>query len=126
MKVISMEIRISHMEGSDIAIVEAPEVIIRDAQDALDLMASITYTHGCTKAVLDKANISEDFFRLSTGLAGEILQKFSNYRFVVAIVGDFNVYDSKSLRDFIYECNQGKQVFFAKDKQSALDHLRNL
>lgn len=121
-----MELRISKIEGTDVAVVEGSEVIIRDAQDALDLMASIMYTHGCTKAVLNKANITEEFFRLQTGLAGEILQKFTNYRFVVAIFGDFDLYESKSLRDFIYESNQGRQVFFAKDQQSALDHLRNL
>jgi len=107
-------------------IVEGRKVIIQGVQDALDLMASIWYTHGCTKAVLDKAIIAEDFFRLRTGLTGEILQTFSNYRFVVAIFGDFTVYDSKSLRDFIYECNQGRQVFFAKDQQSAIDHLQTL
>ena len=121
-----MEIQISKIEGSDVAVVEGPGIIIADVQSALDLMASIVHVYGCTKAVLHKANIVEDFFRLRTGVAGEILQKFTNYGFAVAIVGDFDVYESKSLRDFIYECNRGRQVFFAKDKQSAIDHLRHL
>lgn len=119
-----MEIQISKVEGTDVAVVESPEVIIRDAQDALDLMATIRYNHGCSKAVIDKVNITEDFFRLRTGLAGEILQKFTNYHFVVAIVGDFDMYDSKSLRDFIYESNKGRQVFFMQDRQSALERLQ--
>lgn len=114
------------LEGSDVAIVEGAGIIISDVQDALDLMATISYTYGCNKAVLDKANIVESFFRLQTGLAGEILQKFTNYHFAVAIVGDFEAYESKSLRDFIYESNQGRQVFFVKDRQSAIDRLSNL
>lgn len=120
-----MEIRIAKVEGSDVAVVESSEVIIRDAQDALDLMATIRYNHGCNMAVIDKENITEDFFRLRTGLAGEILQKFTNYCFVVAIVGNFDMYDSKSLRDFIFESNRGKQVFFVKNRQSALELLQS-
>lgn len=119
-----MATRIEKVEGTDVAIVEGTGVIINSVQDALDLMATITYAHGCYKAVLDQANITEAFFRLQTGLAGEILQKFTNYRFVIAIVGSFDQVESKSLRDFIYESNQGKQVFFVKDRQSALDRLR--
>lgn len=46
-----------------------------------------------------------------------------NYRIKLAIVGDFNVYNSKSLADFIYECNKGKAVFFLKDEESALSAL---
>lgn len=123
MDVTKLNASIYKLEGSEIAIVESPDVVIRDVQDALDLMATINYTHGCTKAVLDKANIVEDFFRLRTGLAGEILQKFTNYHFVVAIFGDFTSYESKSLRDLMYECNQGQQVFFTPDRQSAIDRL---
>ena len=39
-------------------------------------------------------------------MAGEILQKFSNYRVRLAIVGDFTPYSSKSIKDFIYESNK--------------------
>ena len=34
------------------------------------------------------ARLSPDFLRLSTGLAGDVLQKFVNYGLRVAIVGD--------------------------------------
>ncbi|MDF2629629.1 MAG: cytoplasmic protein [Symbiobacteriaceae bacterium] len=120
-----MEARITKVEGTDIARVEGSGVVIGEVQDALDLMATVRYHHGCDKAVLDKATITEDFFQLRTGLAGEILQKFTNYGFVVAIFGDFSVYESKALRDFIYESNQGRQVYFAPDQQSAVERLQN-
>ncbi|MPN57700.1 hypothetical protein SDC9_205394 [bioreactor metagenome] len=41
----------------------------------------------------------------------------------IAIVGDFSVYNSKSLRDFIYECNNGKDIFFLQDENKAIEKL---
>lgn len=49
-------------------------------------------------------------------IAGDILQKFVNYGIKLAIFGDFSKYTSKPLKDFIYECNQGQDVFFVKDE----------
>ena len=54
----------------------------------------------------------KDFFDLKNGIAGEILQKFSNYRVSLIIVGDFSKYASKSLNDFIYESNKGRHINF--------------
>lgn len=118
-----MAIGITRVEGTDVVLVESPEVIINTAQDALDLMATIYYTHDCSKVIIDKACIVEDFFNLRTGLAGEVLQKVTNYHFTLAIVGDFSVYDSKALRDFIYETNRGRTVFFVPDRETALQRL---
>lgn len=56
-------------------------------------------------------------------IAGDILQKFVNYGIKFAIFGDFTGYISKPLKDFIYECNQGKDVFFAKDETEAVEIL---
>jgi hypothetical protein len=56
-------------------------------------------------------------------MAGEILQKFSNYRVKLAIVGDFSKYSSKSLADFIYESNKGKHINFVATKTEALKVL---
>jgi len=67
--------------------------------------------------------ISEDFLILSTKLAGEILQQFANYHIEFAIIGDFPSYTSKPLKDFIYECNKGNNVFFVPSEQEAIDNL---
>lgn len=56
-------------------------------------------------------------------IASDILQKFVNYGIKFAIFGDFTGYTSKPLKDFIYECNQGKDVFFAKDEAEAVEIL---
>jgi hypothetical protein len=56
-------------------------------------------------------------------MAGEILQKFTNYRMRLAIVGDFSIFSSKSLQDFIYESNKGKQINFSDSVGNALKAL---
>ncbi|WP_338552398.1 DUF4180 domain-containing protein [Paenibacillus sp. KS-LC4] len=121
-----MNITIDRQGSSKVAVIESMDVIIRDAQDALDLMASVNYHHECNKILLQKANLTEDFFDLKTRLAGEILQKYVNYNVKLAIVGDFDSYASKSLKDFIYECNNGNQIFFLRDKQAAVLALHNI
>ncbi|QDP42044.1 DUF4180 domain-containing protein [Radiobacillus deserti] len=45
------------------------------------------------------------------------------YHVTFVILGDFSSYTSKPLRDFIYECNNGKQVFFVSTEQEAIDKL---
>ncbi|MBO9129383.1 DUF4180 domain-containing protein [Bacillus sp. 165] len=118
-----MELHVYEEGESKVAVVESCEIVIRDVQGALDLMASALSNYGCYKLIIHAVNITEDFFTLRKGLAGEILQKYANYNMKLAIVGDFQIYNSKSLADFIYECNQGKQVLFLQDEQTALHAL---
>jgi hypothetical protein len=68
-------------------------------------------------------NIHPDFFDLKTKIAGEILQKFSTYRVRLVIVGNFLNYESKSLKDFIFESNKGKAVNFLSTLEEALAKL---
>ena len=107
----------------DIAVIKSDTPLIFDAQSAIDLIVSIVYEHNIAKIIINKAAVSEDFFRLSTGVAGEVAQKFINYRCRLAIIGDFSSYTSKPLRDYIYECNKGKQINFVADEQEALKRL---
>lgn len=86
-------------------------------------MATVDYETGCSYIVISKSAICEEFFDLKTKIAGDILQKFINYQKKIAIVGDFTMYSSKSLRDFIYECNKGKDIFFLQDTQVAITKL---
>lgn len=105
------------------AIVREPGVLITDGPSAMDLLATARYETGCTALVLHKEQLDEAFFRLSTGLAGEVLQKFVNYQMKLAIVGDFDHYASKPLRDFIRESNEGRQICFQPDEGAALAWL---
>ncbi len=106
-----------------VAVIESDEPVITDTQSALDLMASVKYETDCDCVVIPKTAVAEGFFILSTGLAGEILQKFVTYHMKVAIVGDFSQYNSKPLRDFIYESNKGSHVFFVGTDEEAVAKL---
>lgn len=118
-----MEITTIKRNGKEIAIVSTNEVLIKDVQSALDFMATVQFETGCNRIVIKKSAICEEFFQLKTRLAGEILQKFINYRVKMAIVGDFSVYESKSLKDFIYESNKGKDIFFLPNEEQAAEKL---
>ena len=109
--------------GIDIAVVSSDEMVIVDTQSALDLAMTVKYETGAERIVIDKAVICGDFFILSTGMAGEILQKFMNYHVKVAVYGDYSHYTSKPLKDFIYESNHGKNFFFVSTKEEAVQRL---
>ena len=109
--------------NTEIAVLDSSDILISDVQSALDLIATVGWETGCSRIIINKSSISEDFFDLKTKLAGEVLQKFINYNVKIAIVGDFTVYTSKSLRDFIYESNKGKNIFFLPDERAAIEKL---
>ncbi|WP_127532883.1 DUF4180 domain-containing protein [Paenibacillus kobensis] len=121
-----MNVTVDTRGNSKVAVIDSSEVLIHDVQDALDLMASIRYSHDCDKMLIRKSNVTEAFFDLSTRIAGDILQKYTNYQVKLAIVGSYDGYASKSLRDFIYESNHGTQVFFLGDEAEALDKLHQV
>lgn len=105
------------------AVVQSDEIVITDSQSALDVLMTSIYEAETPNIVINKRLIVEDFFILSTGLAGEILQKFINYGGRIAIYGDYTHYTSKPLKDFIYESNKGKNVFFAPTQDEAIKML---
>ena len=121
-----MDITYIKESGKDIAVISSDVPVITDAQSALDLAMTVKYETGAARLMLDKSLVCEDFFILSTRLAGEILQKFINYHVKAAIFGDFSHYTSKPLHDFIYESNQGKDFFFVCTKEEALQRLANV
>lgn len=102
---------------------ESDDRVITDAQSALDLLMSAKYELGTKNILLSKRLVAEDFFILSTGLAGEVLQKLINYGGRIAIYGDYSRYTSKPLKDFIFESNKGRDVFFAATRDEALAML---
>ena len=118
-----MKIEYIQEKGILIAVVTDHTPVISDAQSALDLAMTVKYESGAERIVVDKKAVCEDFFILSSGIAGEILQKYINYHVKLAIYGDYSRYTSKPLRDFIYESNRGKDFFFTASKEEAVQKL---
>ena len=86
-------------------------------------MATVKYEANASRIVIPKEAIAEDFFILSTRFAGEMLQKFINYDVQLAVVGDFSMYTSKPLKDFMYESNCGKDFFYVSSEDEAIERL---
>lgn len=118
-----MNIEYIKMNGMDLAVVSGDQAEMTTPQAALDLAMTVRYEAGAGRIAIDKRVLGEDFFILSTGVAGEILQKFVNYRVKAAVYGDYSRYTSKPLRDFIHESNKGKHFFFAATREEALERL---
>ena len=112
-----------HTGNTKIAEIHSDGLIIGNIEEALNVLGD-AYYQGYDGIILYERNITPDFFDLKTRIAGEILQKFSNYRMRLVIVGDFSKYKSQSLTNFISESNKGKQVNFVASLSEALGRLR--
>ena len=117
-----MKLTRTQRNGISLAILEGEGILISAVQDAVDLLGNADYL-GSRIAVVREEQLDPDFFILRTRLAGEILQKFSNYRMKLVIIGDFSKYSSKSLHDFIRESNRAGKIVFAKNMEEAIERL---
>ena len=117
---------ISHQtDGLTFLEIRSEEQFINNVQDVLDLFGEL-YGQYYDGIILYERNITHDFFDLQTKLAGEILQKFSNYRIRLVIVGDWSKYTSRSLEAFICESNRGKTVNFSSSPTEAVKLLSRI
>lgn len=109
-----MKFKTQSLGATELSIVATKEITVRSTDDALDIIGNAPSHH----IVIYEENFEQDYFDLSTHKLGDFLQKLTNYRFKVAIIGSFEKYTSKSLRDFIYESNkQGEYLFVSSMKE---------
>lgn len=120
-----MIIETHDVNDTKIAEIISDVIVINKIEDGVDLVGNLYY-QGFDKIIIHEKNITPDFFDLKSGIAGEILQKFSTYRIRLAIVGDFSKFTSKSLKDFIYESNKGRQVNFVLTCSEAIINLSSI
>ena len=118
-----MKTEVIKRNNTEIAVVSSDTLLITDVQSALDLIMTVKYETGCKNIAMNKEAIVNDFFILSSCLAGEVLQKFINYGVRLAIYGDFSNYTSKPLKDFMYESNKGNDIYFQPTVSLAIDKL---
>lgn len=76
--------------------------------------------------VIPVERLTDDFFELKTRLAGEITQKFVNYRLRLAIVGDIEsrLAESVSLAAWVAESNRGRQLWFVPSLDALEERLQ--
>ena len=107
---------IEAVAGVRVLIVDPDGPAIATERDGTDLIGE-AMGEGAAWVAIPVARLSDDFLKLSTGLAGAILQKAVNYRIKVAVVGDISakMAASKPLNDFVGESNRGRHVWFVQD-----------
>jgi hypothetical protein len=103
--------------------IQSDEVFINTSSDGVNLVGE-AYFDGYDGIILHAKNLAPSFFDLSTGFAGDILQKFATYKIRLAIVGDFSDVASQSLRAFIRESNQYGHITFAATTSEALEKIQ--
>lgn len=99
--------------------------VIGGERDALDLIGNAGY-QGAQWVVIPAERFDEAFFQLRTRVAGDIIQKFVNYRVGIVVLGDISRYTtaSSALQDFIRECNRGRQTWFLADVEELQERLK--
>lgn len=108
-----------HINGQSVAELITNGVVLSTAQEFLQMMMDSS----AEGIIVHQKNIDEQFFDLRSGLAGEMLQKVVNYRLRLAIVGDFSIYESNSLRSFISESNRSNSIAFVATVEEAIEKL---
>lgn len=103
----TMKIEQHNINNTKIAELISDSIILQTSEDGLDLLGDLYY-QGFDRVIIHEKNITPEFFNLKNKMAGEILQKFSNYRIRLVVVGDFTMHTGKSITDFIRESNRGK------------------
>ena len=88
---------------------------VRSEQDALDLIAAAF--QGAEVVAVPAGRLDENFFVLGTRFAGEVMQKFVNYRLILAVVGDITAYTARSaaLAALVRESNGSDHVWSVAD-----------
>jgi hypothetical protein len=97
---------------------------ITTSDDTSDLIGS-AWAEGANVIAIPVSRLDPAFFDLRSGVAGEMTQKFVNYRLRIAVVGDISAHVARSdaLRDFVWESNRGTHVWFVPDEGSLQDKL---
>ena len=109
------------------ALVCAPDgAPIASDRDASDLLSE-SFSSEAILIVVPAERLGEEFFRLRTGMAGAFIQKLMNYRRRLAVVGDVSrwIEQSEAFRDFVYEANKGRDVWFVADLAQLEARLSN-
>ena len=112
------------LNGARIWLCNAEGPRLSSGRDATDIIGD---AYGAEVAViaLPANRLTDEFFNLSTRLAGEFVQKFVNYGLALAIVCDISAHvaASTALRDFVYESNRGRHLWFVDNLEALAARL---
>lgn len=117
-----MKMKIDH--HFSIVLIEDFKII--SSQDALDLLVNVRFNNSYSKIILNESQITDDFFDLSSGMANDILEKYSNYDVKLAIILDPTKRKSEEFNEFMISCNQGSCFLFCLNLDNAISMLNKI
>jgi len=105
------------LNGLTILQADADGPALESERDATDLIGEALGV-GAEIVAVPVERLSADFFRLETRKAGLFIQKFTNYRIKLVLLGDISAHlaASRALTDFVRESNRGDSVWFLPDR----------
>ncbi|TDQ54232.1 DUF4180 domain-containing protein [Actinorugispora endophytica] len=112
------------IHGTPVLVCAADGAPLRGERDATDLIGE-AFHHGAAWVALPADRLSDDFFRLRTRVAGDVVQKFATYRLGLAVLGDISRHTDAgtALRDFVRESNRGRLLWFLPDLEALGERL---
>lgn len=107
------------IHGARVLICDPDGGVLHDGGDALGVISEAMRL-GADMVAVPVQRLPDDFFRLGSGVAGDIVQKFVTYRLRLAVVGDVSGHVARSgaLRDFVSESNRGRHTWFVTDREA--------
>ncbi|MEH1102176.1 DUF4180 domain-containing protein [Micromonospora sp. CPCC 205561] len=110
--------------GAQVLVCDPDGPPVTTEQDALDLIGAAFL--GATVVAVPASRLDPSFFSLGTRFAGEIMQKFVNYRLRLVVVGDISRHldSSAALRALVHESNRSGHVWFVPDLDALDARLR--
>ncbi|MFA5550729.1 MAG: DUF4180 domain-containing protein [Trueperaceae bacterium] len=114
-----MELELVYRQVAGAVVAELTAGRVADERDATDLVGNAAFG-GARFVMLGAEMLAPEFFDLSTGLAGTVLQKFSTYRLILVVVGYNANQASESMLALIRESNRGGVAWFVADEAEAL------
>lgn len=102
--------------GLPVFVMDADGPLLDGERAATDVIGEMYGSNARTVAI-PLTRLAPGFLELRTRIAGEVTQKFVNYGVRPVFVGDVSqaVAGSDALRDYVRECNRGRQVWFVAD-----------
>ncbi|WP_431975793.1 DUF4180 domain-containing protein [Micromonospora haikouensis] len=112
------------LAGVPVLVCDADGPVVATEQDALDLIGAAFLGAQVVAVPVDR--LAEGFFSLGTRFAGDVMQKFVNYRLRLAVVGDISerLAASPALRALVHESNRADHVWFLPDLDALDARLR--
>jgi hypothetical protein len=69
-----MDIKVIKVNNENVVVVDSALPVVTDVNSVLDLIATSQFVHDANHIAISKTALPEEFFKLSSGFAGEILQ----------------------------------------------------